>query len=191
MTIEVQWSYVMQSLSLVTIYSLIGTSLNVNLPQAQPPSVSENIIVESNPFMQKEGGVRPQNLQGLIKQLHQLARFPKSVDPEQIALLPSQLNEALQNESCFLLEDYQVRVLQLEQMLSEAECLPSGAQLCFVLKQHLIHAEILTLFCDSATPVQDSLWPLYKRILRLPTLEPDFFGAAIAALRETLWCHLL
>ncbi len=130
----------------------------------------------------------PRLFRDLIEQLHQLARFPRSVNEEQLARLSSQLNEALQAEPCFQLDQYQIRILQLKEMLKDAQGLSGSERLLDALNQHLIHAEqaATALYLHSFTPVQDSFWRLYERILQLPSLKPDLFGAAIAMLHEQL-----
>ncbi len=123
-----------------------------------------------------------------IEQLHQLANFPESTNSEKIALLSSQLEETLQREPCFQLEQYQIRTLQIRAALSTAEQVPATEELCAALRQQLTYAEYAakTLCQNSTTPLEDSLWQLQERILRLPSLEPDFFGAAVATLNEKL-----
>ena len=166
------------------------------VPGIQPllPSVpaeqklSENILFLEQPVHQEGEPVHQPGLQELMEQIRQLARWPDSVDPEQIAPLPSRLNQAFQKEPCFQLEQMQVRILQLRETLSQAQKLSHAGRLTTVLTQHLLHAQQAAslLYRESVTPVQDSLWPLYERILRLPTLEPDLFGAAVATIQEKL-----
>lgn len=78
--------------------------------------------------------------------------------------------------------------LQLKEIFQEARRLPAAERFLSVINQHLIHAEqaAATFYLHSSTPVQDSFWPLYERILQLPSLKPDLFGAAIATLHEKL-----
>ncbi len=128
------------------------------------------------------------SLQELAAHLQQLTRSPEAVDAEKIVLFSSQLKKTIQQEPCLKLEQYQTRILQLRIMMRAAKMLPAAEVLCAALAQQLAQAEYAaeTLYRDSATPVQDSCWPLYERILRLPSLEPDTFGNAIAALNEKL-----
>jgi hypothetical protein len=124
------------------------------------------------------------SLQELVDQIHFFGRCILEGNPEGIDTVSVSLNEALQLDPCFLLEDYQVRVLQLRLILNHLR----DKRLVSLLNQHLVHAEqgARALVFQSRTPVQDSIWPLYERILHLPTLAPDLFGAAVATLEEIL-----
>ena len=148
-----------------------------------PPlkTLSEPIPLEQapTPTLQAEE-IRPPHLQQLLEQIQRLVDNPQK--------LRTQLNETLQQQPCFQLEEYQTRIVQLRQMLEQIDKIPAAEPLCYVIKQHLIHAEQAagTLYRNSQNPVHDSLWPLYERILKLPTLTPDLFGAAVATLEEKL-----
>jgi hypothetical protein len=120
-------------------------------------------------------------LSQLSKQLHQcpiesFEQFSKS------------LNEVIQKESCFQLDELQMRILLLKSMISYANNVESGNKLVHILNQHLLHSETAAraLHHDSVTPVQDSMWGLYERVLKLPSLKPDLFGAAKATIHENL-----
>ena len=168
------------------IQTSIAPAIVRPVPEIQeevPPlnTLSEPIPLEQAPTppLQAEE-IRPPNLQELLEQI------PRLVDnPQQ---LRTQLNETLQQQPCFQLEEYQTRIVQLRQMLEQTDKIPATETLCYVIKQHLTHAEQAagTLYKNSQTPVHDSLWPLYERILKLPTLTPDLFGAAVATLEEKL-----
>jgi hypothetical protein len=101
---------------------------------------------------------------------------------------PIILNEVLQREPLFMLDELQIRILHFRLMLEQANQLNTGSKLTQVLNQHLIYAEnaARALYQESATAVHDSMWPLYERVLQLPTIKPDLFGAAVSTLYEKL-----
>lgn len=174
---------------------LIGRSASSFLPQPilsedqqQQLFISEqNQPVENCP-VEREKQIEYPRLQELMKSLETLARYSQSLEADQVALMAVKLNRILQVEPCFELEKYQTRILQLNTMLIQAKQLSHGEHLCSVLNRHLIHAQqaAKTLHQNSAIPIQDSIWELYERILQLPTLQPDLFGAAVATLYEKL-----
>jgi hypothetical protein len=76
-------------------------------------SDEEIIVIPKKSELLMEDEIDPPPLQKLIEHVDHLARYPQIVDPEQLAHLPTQFNDALQTEPCFLLEHYQTRVVQL------------------------------------------------------------------------------
>jgi len=123
------------------------------------------------------------SLQQLLDKIH---NGGANAPEEELAHLAIFLNEALQAEPCFTLEQYQFRILQLRSLHKCFDDHPNAAQFISLLNKHMVHAETAARNHQSQNPIQDSLWMLIERILNLPTITPDLFGAAVATLQENL-----
>ena len=168
--------------------SAISPSFNA---QEIPPKV--DILPSKISFPENAPGstVEEENTMQILT-LHKLSEYVNYitsnpiVDLAEIQELPSRLNEALHKEPCYILGQYQLRIMHLRKILHDAQRLPSAQAFILAIKQRLIYAEQAAeaLYQHSITPVQDSLWPLYDRILRLTGIEPDYFSTSVASLHE-------
>ena len=112
-----------------------------------------------------------------------LRRYAPGLELEESRQLADRCDQLLFREPCLEREAYLMRLLELRQMVQGLEALPGAEELVQRLKEHLLHAEqALKLLPEAARGI--SL--LHQRILQLPSLEPDPFGAAVAALQEKL-----
>lgn len=124
----------------------------------------------------------------LANKLEYAQRFPDVIQEVWMKEITGQLKNAIQRKSCFWFGDLQMRILLFKQMLAHSQLLPFSEELILLLNQYIIHMEETArrLYRKSNTYFQGNLWPLYERIMCLPSLTPDYFGAAIVTINEKL-----
>ncbi len=129
-----------------------------------------------------------ESLADLEKKIRFLAVEKNFISSRLIEAICAKLNEMLQAKFCLRAEDFQERIAFLRNFITLVKELSGAHRLEAVLRQHIVYTEQTAkiLYRTSFIPVQDSIWPLYERILNLPTLKPDYFGAAVATLHEKL-----
>ena len=152
------------------------------------PNVDQELIDDQPPDDVEEKKDHPSFL-SLIEQIESLLKDSNRIDYELYHQIQLQINESLQRETCFQLEQFQIRIVELKNLIRKLQSSKFDFQrLISILNEHLVKTqnEAKTLYCNSDIPVQDSFWPLFDRILNLPSLEADHFSSAIAFLKEKL-----
>ena len=87
-----------------------------------------------------------------------------------------------------------VRIFQIQNLLNQAKKYNNTnfetqkLKIISTLEKHLKQNKKIAkeFYKTSKTPIQDSLWPLYKQILKLPSLKIDLFSDSVAKITEIL-----